>query len=313
MWGIDVSRHQEFIDWKQVKNQGIQFAIIKAMGETTHQPDSRFDYNYMQADALGLQKGTYLYVIAKDVPSAIREANDMLRTLHGRKLERGIWLDLEDKKIEHLSKDMLTLIVDTEAEILRNGGYEVGIYTNLDWYLRIMDKDKLIKTYDWWIARYPKHDTGDLKPVLFPGNEFRMWQYSSKGTIPGIRGPVDLNIDIDDLNKSNETIADEILLGKWGNGQMRLNRLTAAGYSAITIQQIVMQKLHDRKFYPKYNGFSMKIDQVFTAINVEPEYIGNKDNRRPIAEANGISGYNGTLTQNLKLIFLAKLGELKRI
>ena len=47
-------------------------------------------------------------------------------------------------------------------------------------------------------------------------------------------------------------------------------------------------------------------------IGVEDQYIGNKYNRAPIAEANEIENYSGTLAQNLKLISLARAGELKR-
>ncbi len=43
--------------------------------------------------------------------------------------------------------------------------------------------------------------------------------------------------------KSNETIADEVIQGKWGNGQDRKNKLQAAGYDYNTIQAIVNRKL----------------------------------------------------------------------
>ena len=43
--------------------------------------------------------------------------------------------------------------------------------------------------------------------------------------------------------KSNETIANEVIRGDWGNGQDRKNRLTAAGYDYSAIQAIVNRKL----------------------------------------------------------------------
>ena len=70
--------------------------------------------------------------------------------------------------------------------------------------------------------------------------------------------------------------------------------------------------LHDKKYYRKYDGLSFRIDEVFRAIGVESEYIGNKYKREPIAQANQIVNYSGNLIQNLKLIALAKQGELKR-
>ena len=43
--------------------------------------------------------------------------------------------------------------------------------------------------------------------------------------------------------KSNEQIANEVIAGKWGNGDDRKNRLTAAGYDYNSVQKIVNQKL----------------------------------------------------------------------
>lgn len=66
-------------------------------------------------------------------------------------------------------------------------------------------------------------------------------------------------------------------------------------------------------YYGKYMGSSTKIDEVFKTIGVNSKYIGNKTLRKPIAEANGITNYNGLAEQNLKLIDLAKQGKLKKV
>lgn len=71
------------------------------------------------------------------------------------------------------------------------------------------------------------------------------------------------------------------------------------------------------KYYPKYNGDSVAIDKVLSAIGADIDY--NKYaatqwlKRVPIADANNIKGYKGTAEQNLKIISLAKRGELKRV
>ena len=312
MWGIDVSRHQGMINWATVVQQGVQFVILKAMNEKTHQPDPRFEFNYEHSGNYKLHRGVYLYMIAQNEADAMREADALLKILHGRKLERNVWLDVEDSRIKDLGKDKLTRIIDIEASMLRSGGYQVGIYSNLDWYNNVLDGSALNERYDWWLARYPKKDDGSIKLLLTPDKSMSIWQYSSKGSIDGIKGPVDMDIDISDLGKTDDQIASEILVGKWGNGQIRYNRLTAAGYDFALIQQIVTKRVHDAKYYPKYEGFSLKIDEVFKAIGVEEKYRGNKVNRAPIAKANKIEKYSGTLLQNLKLISLAKEGNLKR-
>lgn len=52
-------------------------------------------------------------------------------------------------------------------------------------------------------------------------------------------------------NKSNEEIANEVIAGKWGNGDARKNALTNAGYDYSAIQNIVNQKLSGSSSKPK--------------------------------------------------------------
>lgn len=66
-------------------------------------------------------------------------------------------------------------------------------------------------------------------------------------------------------------------------------------------------------YYPAYTGISGSIDTVFKAIGVPSEYVGNRTKRKPIAEANGISGYAGSASQNTTLVKLAKQGKLKKV
>ncbi len=312
MWGIDVSHHQGVIDWSAVKRQGIQFAIMKVMYETSHKIDERFNCNYYQSGEQQIQRGAYVYVIARTPGEATNEAVDFIQHLNGKELELGVWLDLEDRRIRNLGKEALNSIISIESEIFKLAGYRVGIYSNVDWYRNILDGMHLITQHPWWMARYPRNDDGIIKPILCPDGNVTIWQYSSKGQVDGIDGYVDMNFYVSDLLKNNDQIAQEVIDGLWGNGQMRINRLTAAGYDAIYIQQLVNSLLHNKKYYKKYSGLSLKIDEVFKAIGVESEYIGNKYKREPIAQANEIVNYSGTLIQNLKLIALSKQGELKR-
>lgn len=65
-------------------------------------------------------------------------------------------------------------------------------------------------------------------------------------------------------------------------------------------------------YYKKYTGKSMQIDDVFKAIGVPEKYRNSYARRKPVAVKNGISSYKGTKAQNLKLIKLAKTGNLKK-
>lgn len=112
--------------------------------------------------------------------------------------------------------------------------------------------------------------------------------------------------------KSVEEIAKEVIAGKWGSGDDRKKRLASAGYDYATVQAKVNEML--AVYYPKYTGTSKQIDTVFKAIGVPAKFVGNAMKRKPIAEANGITGnYKGTASQNLSLIALAKQGKLKSV
>ncbi len=71
--------------------------------------------------------------------------------------------------------------------------------------------------------------------------------------------------------------------------------------------------LPETKYYKQYKGTSLKVDYVFKAVGVPLKYLGSPQKRLPIATLNGIKNYKGSATQNLKLISLAKKGQLKKV
>lgn len=72
-------------------------------------------------------------------------------------------------------------------------------------------------------------------------------------------------------------------------------------------------KCSTSNFYPKYNGASNDIDIVLSSIGVNSKFYGNYKKRTPLAEVNGIENYTGSLSDNIKLLSLAKNGNLKKI
>lgn len=91
----------------------------------------------------------------------------------------------------------------------------------------------------------------------------------------------------------------------WRNGDI----LNKRGHHVVTVTS---GGRTEASYYSKYKGESTKIDEVFKAISVPSKYIGSVSARRPIAKANGIDSYSGTLEQNLSLISMAKSGTLKK-
>ena len=122
--------------------------------------------------------------------------------LNGRKCK--IWLDLEDKSQLPLGKTGITKIANAFIKTCENKGYSVGIYCNLNWIKNYIDDS--LKKYDLWIARYGKN-SGQLEDKYKPNVNEKIWQYSSRGKIPGINGDVDLNILYSDsIHSSTPTI-----------------------------------------------------------------------------------------------------------
>lgn len=253
--GIDVSHHNGQIDWEAVRRDGKQFAILKCQYEAqSHRIDEYFEYNYAEAGKQGIARGVYIYIARASMADPLLDANCLLNHLKRRKLEYGIWLDLEDRSVEEKGKAYIRTLAFRYADIFQKAGYFVGIYCNRDWYVRLIHND-LKESFDFWIARYPKNDTGiyNRTSSLKPSSDIAVaWQYSSKGNVPGIKTRCDLNVDYDGVvnliasspgRKSNEEIAMEVIDGKWDTGEKRKQLLKIAGYDYVIIQSLVNEIL----------------------------------------------------------------------
>ena len=190
--GIDVSCHNDKVDWTKIKESGIDFAIIRCgFGkDTTSQDDSTFRYNINECKRLSIPYGVYIYSYALNTDDAISEASHVLRLIKGYEPKYGIWFDMEDadgykKKNGMPSNDTLVDICDVFCkEIKKNGYNQVGIYANLDWWNNRLNSSKL-DVYDKWVAQWGEKCTY--------GKKYVMWQYTSDGSADGIIGRVDMN------------------------------------------------------------------------------------------------------------------------
>lgn len=313
--GIDVSKHQGTIDWKKVKNDGVEFAIIRiGYGGSAPVKDAKFEENYKNARANGLDVGVYIYSYADTLTDAKTEANAVINWLGGRDLELPVYFDIEDKKQSILGNTLRTNITKTFCEMIEGAGYWAGIYANKSWLTSKLNMSEL-NAYTVWVAQWANTNT-------YKG-PYAMWQYTSDGSVNGISGRVDMNYQVKELGgklgtsggstsskKSNEEIANEVIAGKWGNGTDRKNRLTSAGYNYDTVQAIVNQKMGatGTSYYKKYTGSSVSLVDALKSIGVD----SSMTNRKKIAKANGISNYTGTSSQNTKLLNLLKQGKLKK-
>ena len=186
--GIDVSFWQSYIDWKAVKNSGIQYAMLRVgYGRESNQKDTRFEEFYTNALANDIPVGVYHYSYADSVADAVVEAKNCLSMLNGRPLTLPVAYDIEDASQSWMSKQMLTDVAIAFCEEIRAAGYQPMIYCNTNFSKNRLDMARLReKGYDIWIASYGVSDYGHPYPV-------KMWQYTSDGSVAGINGRVDMN------------------------------------------------------------------------------------------------------------------------
>lgn len=219
MKGIDVSSYQGKPEWGKVKESGIDFAILRVMNSKGK--DGSFEYNYQEAGKNGLLRGAYRYSYALTVSQAKAEAQGVLDALAGRRLEMGVWLDLEWSKQRSIGKAKVKQVAEAWMKVIRDAGYECNVYCNLDWYRNVCGGLQA----KYWIARYASSDTGVVKDGLRPNVGESGWQFSSKGRVHGISGNVDMDLWYDSVSFVRPgTIA--VNPYKDSGKQLKYNRLT---------------------------------------------------------------------------------------
>lgn len=190
--GIDVSTWQGIIDWPRAKASGVDFAMLRASYgwmNRDKQTDSQFHRNMKEAKAAGVACGAYHYSYATTVEEAKKEAAFFLDIIKGYSFEYPLAFDMEDKCQKNLGRELLTDIAYAFLEEVEKAGYYVCLYTNLDWIKNRLDMDKLSR-FDLWLAQWNTSPT-------YEGN-FGIWQYTSKGNVPGIDGNVDMDLSYKD-------------------------------------------------------------------------------------------------------------------
>ena len=118
VFGVDVSHHNGKIDWEQVAKSGKKFAIMKCQYEAqSHRIDEYFDYNYSETGRCDIARGVYIYIARHSMADPVADAQSLLNHLKGRKLEYGIWLDLEDKTVDVMGKAYIRSLVYIYSDI----------------------------------------------------------------------------------------------------------------------------------------------------------------------------------------------------
>ena len=194
VFGIDVSGFQGDIDWQQVKDAGVEFAIIRVAGRGYGQKGTLYDDGYAQqnyegAKAAGIAVGAYFFSQAITPEEAVEEANYILDYTKDWEMEFPIVYDWEyideDARTGNVDAETLTACTAAFCHTVENAGREAMIYFNPHQNQKQFNLEELTD-YRFWLAMYSTEMTYPYK--------VDMWQYSASGTVPGITGKVDLNL-----------------------------------------------------------------------------------------------------------------------
>lgn len=190
-FGIDISRHNGKIDWNAVKSSGVDYVIIRCgyRGSSSGAliTDQNFQSNIKGATAAGLKVGIYVFSQAVNEVEAVKEASLAVSLAKGYKLTYPIFIDTESSggRADKIDVATRTAVVNAFCQTVQSAGYQAGIYASKTWFETKLSMGS-VGNYRIWLAQYAAAPT-------YSGR-YDMWQYSSKGTISGINGKVDLNL-----------------------------------------------------------------------------------------------------------------------
>jgi GH25 family lysozyme M1 (1,4-beta-N-acetylmuramidase) len=190
-FGIDVSKWNGNIDWNSVKASGASYAIIRCgyRGSSTGAliTDPKFAANISGANAAGMKVGVYFFTQAVNEKEAVEEASMVLDLVKKYKISYPIFLDVESSggRADGIDKGTRTAVCKAFCATIQNSGYTAGVYANKTWLNNKIDAGAL-GSYKIWLAQYAAAPTYN--------GRYNLWQYSSKGSVPGIKGNVDLNL-----------------------------------------------------------------------------------------------------------------------
>ncbi|MCD7808589.1 MAG: glycoside hydrolase family 25 protein [Erysipelotrichaceae bacterium] len=320
--GIDVSQYQGDIDWEKVKNH-IDYAILRCGygQDILAQDDPTFKRNADECTRLNIPFGVYLYSYATDEKSALSEARHILRLVAGYQLDYPVYLDLEDPRIGRLTNEQIERNCRAWVDEMEKNNYYSGFYASYYWWTSKLT-GALFSKYTKWVARYADE---------LGTQGYQMWQYTDNGFVEGINAPVDRDICYVDFSKIIDHQASTIY--KVGD-HVTFNHVFISSDSTVPLIPYMnhgtITKIEPNARNPYLIGEGLgwinnesiisndylsnstyKGDSLVEALK-QIGYDTTFESRKKLAQLNGINDYTGTAKQNLELLQLLKIGQLKQ-
>ena len=218
--GIDVSGYNVVTNYQSVKNDGVQFAILKIIRKDLNL-DKLFETHLNGFNKVNIPViAVYNYSYSTSVAKARSDASIVVRYLKQFNMPKStvVYMDVED----NCQKNLGTLLIDminAYQEVIESNGYKFGLYTGSSFYSSYIKPYKSnLKCQTEWIARYYNsynamdfntNPNESYKPTI--GTDIEGWQYTSSGIVDGIQGSVDLNILYNTSALSPTTLSTPII------------------------------------------------------------------------------------------------------
>lgn len=203
-FGIDVSKYQGVIDWKQVADAGVDFAMIRVGYRTlvdgTIVADANGKYNMQEAQKYGIQIGAYFFSTAVTEAEALEEAVWVADQIAQYSITYPVAYNCEgfsnsENRQHGMTKQQRTDIALAFLRAIGDRGYTPMFYAskselqgNAQW-----ETTRIENQYKIWVAQYPAFAYPQTEKSDYSGIH-AMWQHTANGSVPGISGNVDLNI-----------------------------------------------------------------------------------------------------------------------
>lgn len=202
--GIDVSYYQGSIDWKQVADSGVTFAMIRCGyrgygSEGNLVEDVRFREYIQGALDNGIYVGIYFFSAAINEAEALQEAKMTVDLIKNYNITYPVAYDFEyygnwtspsgnPYRTNGLSNDQMNRNAKVFLNYIKSQGYKSTMYASTSYLNDTWDMANISNEHDTWVAHY-----GVSKPTY--RGEYQMWQYGDNGIVPGISTKVDIDID----------------------------------------------------------------------------------------------------------------------
>lgn len=257
MQGVDISSYQKGLTIQQLRDAGMDFAILKVTEGTYLKDESAFEF-YREAYEMGFPVGCYCYSHAINAQQAMGEAAYLMDTIKGFPMPCGVFLDIEEQKTLDLPHDTLLNIIRGWCAGIGGRGYIPGIYSSEGTLWSKISPDELPDGCLVWVAKWSN---------VQPSMRCDVWQNSDSGRVDGYGGPIDTDVGVSDYFRTLVSMTD---YPKANAAQSAMSSVTETAPDAcpifqpdpaVMVLQLVMSYYHQ---WGKPDG--QKSPEFFSAV-----------------------------------------------